>query len=145
MTATKTLPHPSFDRLTGVALPPEQLARLLEGDAAALPSGHSMREVTQRLKTVLALTQDETARLLGVSRSTVLKNGPPSVDVLDRLYALGRSLDVMTQVLGEHAPAWFRLPNPALSGARPLDKFRSRYGQEQVEQLIQGLLDGNFL
>jgi uncharacterized protein (DUF2384 family) len=134
-----------FEQITNVTLPRVELERLIEGQASVPPEGHSMKTITQRLKDVLALTQDESARLLGVSRGTVLKAGPPTQDVLDRLYALSVSLDTMSGMLGDQAVFWFRTPNPALGDARPLDKFRTRYGQEQVEDLIQGLMDGNFL
>ena len=146
MTATSLRAQPTyFELLTNITLPKSQLARLLEGEAPMPPEAHSMKVITQRLKEVLALTQDETARLLGVSRGTVLKVDAPSEDTLDRLYALSVSLDTMRHVLGDQVVAWFRTPHPALDQASPLGKFRTRYGQEQVEDLIQGLLDGNFL
>jgi len=136
-----------FTRLTGLSIPKRELGRLLEGEMNLPGEVYSMKQITAHLRDVLELTQDESARLLGLSRGTLLKDVPPSRDVLDWLYALSRSLATMSQVLDTPMLTlkWFRTPNPALGGARPLEKFRTRYGQEQVEDLIDGLLDGNFL
>jgi len=136
-----------FTRLTGLSLPEHELSKVLEGESDLPSEINSMKEITANLREVLGLTQEASAHLLGLSRGTLLKDGPPSRNVLDELYALSRSLLTMSQVLSTPAQtlAWFKTPHPALDGETPLDKFRTRYGQEQVNDLIDGLLDGNFL
>lgn len=133
-----------FQTFTNLSLSPDQLDPLLSGEHPLPSHIHPMRAITAGLGEVLGLSQDESARLLGISRSTALKPTPPSPDVLDRLYMLSQRLELMQDVLGEHADEWFVQPNPALNGARPIDRLRTRKGQAQLDDLIQGMLDGNF-
>ena len=88
-----------FTRLTGLSIPKRELEQLLEGELNLPGDVHSMKQITAHLREVLELTQDDSARLLGLSRGTLLKDVPPSRDVLDWLYALSRSLTTMSQVL----------------------------------------------
>ena len=133
-----------FTTFTNLSLLPDQLDPLLSGDHPLPADIHPMRTITAGLGEVLGLSQDEIARLLGISRSTALKPTPPSSDVLDRLYMLSQRLELMQDVLGEHADGWFVQANDALDGRRPIDLLRTRKGQAQLDDVIQALLDGNF-
>lgn len=133
-----------FQHVTNVDLNERQLPPLLSGERPPPVGAHTMRDIAGQLKRFLGISQDEGAKLLGVSRSTLAKAEPPSGDVLDRLYAVGKRFDTVRAVLGDQASNWFRTPHPALDGERPLDELRTRYGQDRLDDLIQGLLDGNF-
>ncbi|GAA5513927.1 hypothetical protein Dcar01_02676 [Deinococcus carri] len=136
--------HSFFAALTNVSLPEGQIAPVLSGEAPVPSGAYTMQVITRQLKQLLGLNQDESARLLGVSRGTVIKAAPPTGDVLDRLYMLSDRFQIMQDLLGDQADDWFLHPNPVLGGARPIDKLRTRHGQAQLDDLIQALLDGNF-
>ncbi len=133
-----------FSNVTNVDPSERQLSPLLSGELTPPAGVNTMREIGGRLRQLLDISQEESAKLLGVSRSTIAKAEPPSGDVLDRLYAVGKRFDTVQAMLSDGADEWFRTPHPALGGERPLDLLRTRYGQDQVDDLIQGLLDGNF-
>lgn len=133
-----------FPSVTNVDPNERQLSPLLSGDSPPPPGANTMRVIGGRLRSLLDIGQEESAKLLGVSRSTIAKAEPPSGDVLDRLYAVGKRFDTVQAMLGDQADDWFRTPHPALGGERPLDLLRTRYGQDRLDDLIQGMLDGNF-
>lgn len=134
-----------FTALTNLSLPDDQIAPVLSGDAPIPDTAYPMPVIARQLKQHLHLSQDESARLLGISRGTVTRHVPPTGDILDRLYVLSSRYSLVQDVLGPHADEWFRTPHQALGGMRPLDALRTRHGQARLDDLLQGLLDGNFL
>lgn len=74
-----------------------------------------------------------------------LRPDPPDLDVLDRLSALGRVLDLFRGDGGEPVLGWFTQPLPALAWSRPIALCNTRYGLALVEDVLQSLNDGFFV
>jgi uncharacterized protein (DUF2384 family) len=142
MTITRPAPE-FFTALTNLTLRGDQIAPVLSGDTPVPDTAYPMPMIARQLKQHLHLSQDDSARLLGVSRATVTRAAPPTGDILDRLYVLSSRYGLVQDLLGTHADEWFRTPHPALNG-RPIDALRTRHGQAQLDDLLQGLIDGNF-
>lgn len=134
----------SFTRWTNLDLPPADLLRLFMGDLPLPLEVTFLPSITSSLQNQFHMTMDEIARLLMVSRLEVSSNGPPSLDMLDRLYALGGLLDTLSTGSSEAASDWFTRSLPVLGWRRPIDLCCTQYGRARVEDVIQGLLDGIF-
>ncbi|WP_407573042.1 antitoxin Xre/MbcA/ParS toxin-binding domain-containing protein [Deinococcus altitudinis] len=131
-----------FTHWTRLSLPPDDLLWLFEGDLPVPPAASSLQEITAALRSTFRLGVDEVARLLGTSRLLALRRDPPSLEVLDRLYALGGVLDILAAEGTETAVAWLTQPLPVLAWSRPIDLCHTRYGLARVSNVVQRLHDG---
>lgn len=129
-----------FEYLTTVES--EDLGRFLV-HSEDLPRGLSAKVIRNRIAEFLRVRKGDADELLGTSSSQLSRSDRVSPEILDRAYALSRTFERVSAVLGpEHARYWLSEPNPGLEGEVPLELLRSRYGGERVENLVEALLNG---
>jgi transcriptional regulator with XRE-family HTH domain len=91
------------------------------------------------LRRFLKITQEEFARLIGVSIRSVARwesgDVQPILDLrkqLDFLLAICRRLDEFIE--RKHIPSWLTTPNSEFLNKPPMDLVRSEYGRQVIEQ-----------
>ncbi|MFH1724705.1 MAG: antitoxin Xre/MbcA/ParS toxin-binding domain-containing protein [Elusimicrobiota bacterium] len=95
-----------------------------------------------RLQERLGLSQEELARILGVSSRNLSRwlsgeIGNPGESHFQNLLAIEEIVGEAGKALKPDKIAlWFRTPNPALADLRPLDLLASRSGQARVKSLL---------
>jgi putative toxin-antitoxin system antitoxin component (TIGR02293 family) len=95
------------------------------------------------IKTHVALTDAELARLLGMGEATLrrARGARAKLDpaTSDRLYRLSKVVAVAEEALESAANAmqWLRRAQPALGGAVPLDLLVTQAGADDVETLLR--------
>jgi len=129
-----------------------RLAELLGGRRAEVREAGSWHDrileglgfdAVESVKTHLALTDPEIARLLGIGEATLRRarasGAPLDPATSDRLYRLSKIVAVAEEVLesADNAATWIRRPQPALGGRVPLDLLVTQAGAEQVETLLR--------
>jgi putative toxin-antitoxin system antitoxin component (TIGR02293 family) len=93
-------------------------------------------------KALLQLTNDQLARLLGVTARTLARWNPSGgrLDPVasDRLYRAARVFSMAAEVLedAEKAIRWLKSPQTALGGRIPLDFIETDAGTRAVEALL---------
>lgn len=101
-----------------------------------------------RLQELLDLTDEQTARLIGRSRSTYSRyrkaEAQLGVTEAERAVRYIRLLDLATDTFGrfDDAVAWMQEPNRALDGATPLDMAETDPGATIVRDLLLGVQHG---
>jgi len=135
-----TTTTPSFTRWTRLSLTPEDVQRLFRGELSVPEGIATLPEITRALRDTFQLGEEEVRRLLGLESAEVL----PTLDVLDRLYALGGLLDRFTREGGVSAVGWLRQPVMVLGWRRPIDYCGTRCGFVYVVEVLEGLSDGMF-
>lgn len=115
---------------------------------ARIRQGLPMEEF-ETLQKMLALTAEELATHLGISRSTLLrrrKAGHLDMQESDRLVRFTRLFARAIEVLGGHANArhWLRTPARALEFASPLHFAETETGAREVERLLGRIEYGVF-
>lgn len=93
------------------------------------------------LREGLGLTQEELARLIGVSARTVSRweNGEsePTALALKEILRWQRMLARLREVFTTEAlPQWFHLPNESLGGRTPFEVACTLNGEEEILNLI---------
>ena len=98
---------------------------------------------------VFLASADEIAAIIGLSRATAYRQKARSEAGLravysDRACRLARVMALAQSVLEdeEKARAWFREPNRALNGERPLDLLDTETGSAQVVRVLNQLEHG---
>ncbi|NNN05400.1 MAG: DUF2384 domain-containing protein [Elusimicrobia bacterium] len=96
----------------------------------------------QRVQKELGLSQEDLARVLGVSARNFTRwfSGQvenPGEAHLQNLQEIETIVDEARKALkSEFVAVWFRTPNPTLADLRPLDLLSSRPGQARVHVLL---------
>lgn len=134
----------TFTTLTGIQ-DDHQIRALLLHHNPVPTSIPTLRSLTTRVALLLDITVPTAAALLGVSWHRLTPDARPSVDALDRLYALCRTYDLAHNVFGDGTAVWLRTAHPALAGLSPLDLQVTRFGEHGLEAFMQGMLDGAFI
>lgn len=95
-----------------------------------------------KIRKELALSQEDLARVLGVSSRNVVRwlGGDvenPGESHLQNIQAIEAILEEAAKALrADKVALWFRAPNPVLADLRPLDLLSSRTGQDRVKALL---------
>jgi hypothetical protein len=88
----------------------------------------------------------EASALLGVSDSSIRRNGFLDRGMLDRAYA---SIDAYGRVAAairpENGARWFNTPHQALGGEVPRELLKSQYGRCLVDDLVSAALAGSYV
>lgn len=96
-----------------------------------------------KIKAHATLTDSELARLLGIGEATLRRARAARAKLdsgtSDRLYRLSKIVAVAEEALEGPAQAmsWLRRPQPALSGAVPLERLITQAGADEVETLLR--------
>jgi DNA-binding transcriptional regulator YiaG len=97
------------------------------------------------LRSQLALTQPQFARLLSVSvrsLATLESGTAPTEPVARRLTELGRLINSLAEVIKQPAlGAWLQTPNPAFDGLKPLEVIE-RGESDRLWEMIFALRSG---
>jgi len=133
---------PSFTRWTRLSLAPEDVQRLFRGELSVPEGIATLPEITRALRDTFQLGEEEVRRLLSLESKSA--DALPTLDVLDRLYALGGLLDRFTCEGGASAVGWLRQPVMVLDWRRPIDYCGTRCGFVYVWEVLEGLSDGMF-
>ena len=117
-------------------------ASLLERVREGLPWGEF-----RALQGLLGLTPEELARLLGISRSTMLRRkraGRLDTSESDRVVRLARLFSQACEILGgeEVARQWLTQPARGLGHVPPLELAETETGAREVENLLGRLAYG---
>ena len=97
----------------------------------------------------LAISEEELAPLVGISRATLhrrKKTGQLEMPESERIVRIGRLLARATEVLGNEKAAreWLRTPAIAFRGESPLAYSDTEIGAREVENLLGRLEHGVF-
>lgn len=99
-------------------------------------------------RTVLALSQERFAGVIGVSVRTVARweqGDEPSELERERLEWIRDLVDIAQSIMEDNqVAAWFATPKVALEGRRPLDLFGTFRGLQQVRGLLEATRWGTF-
>jgi len=102
--------------------------------------------VIDRLAEAFGITSDEILSLVGLSRATGYRHkarGSTGLRAVhsDRAFRLARVMTLAQSVLEDdrNAREWFREPNRALHGERPIDLLDTETGTEQVVRVLNQL------
>jgi len=105
--------------------------------------------VVDRLADAFGASADEILALIGLSRATGYRQKARSGAGLravhsDRAFRLARVMTLAQSVLedDQNAREWFREPNRALQGERPIDLLDTETGTEQVVRALNQLEHG---
>ncbi len=105
-------------------------------------------EVATELQTLLGLTDTETARLLGRSRSTYSRRRAQSADLgiseAERAVRVLETIALATETFGslDEALEWMREENEALGGPAPITLLETGPGTSIVRDLVIGIQHG---
>lgn len=115
---------------------------------AMIRRGLPMEELTA-LAAWLAISEEELAPLLGISRATLhrrKKTGQLETPESERIVRIGRLMARATEVLGSEKAAreWLRTPAIAFRGESPLAYLDTEIGAREVENLLGRLEHGVF-
>ncbi|GGJ87115.1 MbcA/ParS/Xre antitoxin family protein [Deinococcus aquiradiocola] len=135
---------PHFTRWTRLTLTRDDALRLFAGDLPVPAGIATLPKIRAALQDTLQLDDGEVGRLLGLDAGPTGARDRPSLDVLDRLYALGGLIDRLTREGGASAVGWLRQPVPVLGWRRPIDCCGTRSGLSSVVEMLEGLNDGVF-
>lgn len=101
-------------------------------------------EDVQKLREALGLTQEQLARLLGVSLRTISRweagESQPTPLAQKELRRWQQLLLEMEELFKPEAIArWFTAPNPVLGGKTPFEAACTPNGYEEIRELLSGL------
>jgi putative toxin-antitoxin system antitoxin component (TIGR02293 family) len=106
-------------------------------------------KVVDRLAKAFGASGDEILALIGLSRATGYRQKARGAGGLravhsDRAFRLARVMTLAQSVLedDQNAREWFREPNRALHGERPMDLLDTETGTEQVVRVLNQLEHG---
>jgi len=118
------------------------MSRSSAAETTARKSGRRPRSSTTRLRRFLRISQEELARLLGVSvRSVARWEGEgisPAAAVqeqIEYMEQLCRRLDELVD--RKHIADWLATPNPEFLDQPPMDLIQSRYGRKVLENELE--------
>lgn len=103
----------------------------------------------RRLRTRLGLTQEQYARLLGVTWTTVSRwergQAKPDAKGLAKLSRLQELLDLIGDAIRpEDVPRFLTAPHPELKGYPPVDLLENGFGFEAVKSLVVAAQSGAY-
>ena len=96
----------------------------------------------QSIRSTLMLSQENLARVLGLSVRTVVrweKEGaqPPLLEQ-ERLFLIRELIEIAKDIMEpEDVASWFSKPKEALSGRRPLDLLSTFKGIQSVREILE--------
>lgn len=99
------------------------------------------------LKELFDLSSESLAEVVGVSKATLNRRRPEHLltgSEADRVVRFARLFAIALEVMGteEHARAWFKSPQVALGGSKPLDYALTEIGAREVEDLLARIEHG---
>ncbi len=96
----------------------------------------------QFIRGTLMLSQEDLARVLGLSVRTVVRwekegAGPPPLEQ-ERLFLIRELIEIAKDIMEpEDVASWFSKPKEALSGRRPLDLLSTFRGIQSVRGIME--------
>ena len=115
---------------------------------AAIREGLSI-DLAAHLQTILNLTDEEAAQLIGRSRSTYARYRNAGRDLgmaeAERAVRLAQLIALAAETFGalDEAISWMREPNYALGGRIPVDLAETDPGARVVRNLLHGIQHGH--
>ena len=112
-------------------------------------SPSAIDETIESLRSSLRLSQEDLARILGVSVRTVVRwekegDQPPPLE-RERLELIHDVVEIAKDILdAKDIPAWFSNPKESLSGLRPLDILSTFRGIQKVRDSLEKIRWGIF-
>ena len=107
--------------------------------AVQLPT---VRSTIQSIRSTLTLSQEDLARVLGLSVRTVVRweneGAPLPILEQERLFLIWELIEIAKDIMDpKDLASWFFMPKESLSGRRPLDLLSTFKGMQSVREILE--------